>query len=196
MRRNVLLLIAVVLGGCVSASYTLIPAGVVPVGELQLQPTTAWNLAPRIATPLAREASQNWTLDGLSLNNLMVIPDVPNGEPLFMAPNKTMALPAFRADMLANELVELIESSVEKIFGEGGTEIESDNLRPHRFGTDMGILFDLRLSLSDGPRYRGTVGAFIANQHLYMVLFIGAEPYYFEKDREAAERIIRGARLT
>lgn len=195
MRKRCLLLLTVVVSACATVNYTLIPAGTVPVGSLRLQPATAWNLAPRNETPLAREASQNWTLDGLSLNSFMVIPDVPDGEPLFISPNPGMALPVFRADMLPNELVELIEASVEKLFGEGQTNIESDGLRPHRFGANMGILFDLRLALSEGPGYRGTVGAFIANHKLYMVLFIAADPYYFEKDRAQAERIIADAHL-
>lgn len=195
MSRHLLSVLTLVVSGCVATNYTLVPPGPVPVGSLQLQPATAWNLAPAVETPLARKASQNWTLDGLSLNNLLVIPDVADGEPLFLAPNENMALPVFRADMLPNELVELIETSVEKLFGEGQTVIESEHLRPHRFGERPGILFDLRLALAEGPGYRGTVGAFIASQKLYMVAYIAAEPYYFEKDRAVAEQVIKSAQL-
>ena len=196
MKRIVSLLVFGILStGCVTMNYTLIPTGTSDVGSLAVSPGLNWNLAPKIHTPVARRESQSWTQDGLNLNRLIVIPAVPDGEPIFKAPQKSSALPNFRAGMLPNELVELAESSIEKLFGEGESMVETDNLRPHRFGENLGVLFDLDASLTDSPDYRGVAGAFIANDLLYLMLYVAAEPYYYGKHLDEAMSIIETASL-
>lgn len=191
-----MLLMAVIAGlstGCVTTTYSLVPSGPSNVGGLNVSPGLSWNLAPKIHTPIARKESQSWTQDGLNLNRLIVIPAVPDGEPIFKAFQQSAALPPFRAGMLPNELVELTESSVEKLFGEGDSVVETDNLRPHRFGGEIGVLFDIRLTLAAGPDYKGLVGAFTADDALYLILYLAADPYYYEKYRSDAEWIIENA---
>ena len=58
-----------------------------------------------------------------------------------------------------------------------------------------GFRFDLAATLTEGPGYRGTAGAFIANRQLHMVLFVAADPHYFDRNRAAAEGVIASARL-
>ena len=197
MKRIISLLVFGILStGCVTMNYTLIPTGTSDVGSLAVSPGLNWNLAPKIHTPVARRESQSWTQDGLNLNRLIVIPAVPDGEPIFKAPQKSSALPNFRAGMLPNELVELAESSIEKLFGEGESMVETDNLRPHRFGEHIGVLFDLRMTLAAGPKYRGMVGSFTAADQLYMIIYLAADPHYFDKYVQEAEWIITNAHLT
>ena len=43
---------------------------------------------------------------------------------------------------------------------------------------------------TNGPAYRGMAGAFIADQQLNLVIVIAAEPYCYDKNRPAAEKII------
>jgi hypothetical protein len=97
--------------------------------------------------------------------------------------------------MLPNEIEELTESSIVKLFGEGDVAVETTNLRPHRFGDDNGILFDMKVTVSDGPDYRGVVGAFVVAERLYFILYIGAEPYYYDKHLDEALVIIKGAHV-
>lgn len=196
MRIRFLIPLFLLLSGCVSTQYTLVPAGPTTVGNLHLSPVSEWNAAPEMETPLARRSSQSWTVDGLNLNRLMVIADVADGESIFVPNHKGMALPLFKSNMLPNELVELTESSFEKLFEEGKSDVRASNLRPHRFGDRSGVMFNLDLTLADGPGYRGLVGAFTANNHLYLVAYIAAVPYYFEKDLESARRVIESARVT
>lgn len=194
MIRMVLIASWLLAGGCASAHYTLLPANTpVSVGSLSLQPPTAWNEAPKTSTPRARKESRSWTVDGLNLNRLMVIPDVEDGSPIFQNRNKAMALPVFRSDMLPNELVELTESSIEKLLGEGQSDVKAEHLRPHRFGGRAGVMFDLDITLADGPAYRGLAGAFISDSHLNLLVYIAAEPYYFDKDLDSAREIIENA---
>ena len=42
---------------------------------------------------------------------------------------------------------------------------------------------------------RGGVGAFVADEKLYLIVYLGAQPYYFDKHRDEALAVIRGARV-
>lgn len=184
---------AALLAACVS--ITLQKPGTVRVGALQVTAQDSWNVLPAAMTPFARKGAQVWTRDGVLLDRLMIIPSVPEGEPLFSEPDKAIALPRFKADMLPDEIAQFTESSLVKLLGEGGTVVKTANLRPARFGEQRGVMFDLRATLTEGPAYRGTAGAFIASGQLNMVLFIGADPHYYDRSRPAAEAVITSARL-
>ena len=56
-------------------------------------------------------------------------------------------------------------------------------------------MFDITATITDSPTQNGVVGAFIADDRLYMVVYMAAVPYYFEKHRDAAMAIIESARL-
>jgi len=192
--RMYCLLPFVALGGCVTG-YTLVAPGAVDLTGLRVTPGVAWNLAPANVSLSSRKTTQVWTQDGLLLDRLLIIPGVPDGETVFVNPRNDAALPVFRADMLPNEIEELTESSIVKLFGEGGVSVSTNNLRPHRFGDQRGILFNLDVVVSDGPDYKGLAGSFIAADSLYLMLYFGAEPYYYGKHLAEAERVITGARL-
>lgn len=179
--------------GC--ASYTAVGPGAESYNGLQVQTTRAWNLAPKQATPYARSDSEVLTQDGILLDRIMIIPGIADGKPLFEPASEDQAMPAFREDMLPNEIEELTESSLTKLFGENGAAVETANLRPHRYGVNDGVLFDLSVALSEGPEYRGVAGAFVASERLYLVCYLGAVPYYYEKHLQSALAIIKGVRV-
>jgi hypothetical protein len=192
--RSILILsFATLFSGCVA--YSLVEPGPTTVGDLRINASVAWNQAPTAMTPAARSGTKVWTRDGLLLDRIVIIPGVPDGEPIFKPAAKSQALPAFKADMLPNELEELTESSIVKLFGEGETAVTTINLRPHQFGENAGILFDVEAQISDGPDYRGIVGAFIYDAKLYIMIYVAAEPFYYDKHREEAEAIIKSARI-
>ncbi len=192
--QSLLLVSFGMLSACVTG-YTLVAPGTVDLAGLQVNTGASWNLAPRALNPEARKNAQVWTQDGLLLDRLIIIPGVPDGETVFLSSRDDAALPAFRADMLPNEIEELTESSIVKLFGEGGVSVSTSNLRPHRYGDDRGILFNLEVAVSDGPDYKGLAGSFIADDTLYLMLYFGAEPHYYDKHLADAERVITGARL-
>ena len=193
--RPVFLILALLsLSGCV-VSYALVAPGTVDLTGLRVDTGVAWNLAPHAVSPAARKDTQVWTRDGLLLDRLMIIPGVPAGETVVVSPRNDAALPVFRSGMLPNEIEELTESSIVKLFGEGGVAVSTRNLRPHRYGDNRGILFNLDVTVSDGPDYKGLAGAFIDSDTLYLMLFFGAEPHYYDKHIADAERVITSARL-
>jgi hypothetical protein len=177
-------------------TYTLVASGVNSIDTLYVDAGSGWNKAPTNAYSGDRKNSQRWTQDGLALNQLVFVPAVADGEALITSNQKDAALPLFRKDMLANELEELAKSTFVKRFGEGNAVVTTANLRPQRFGENSGIMFDVEATVTETPKYKGMAGAFIADEKLYFMYFLGATPYYYEKYREQAEVTIKSATLT
>ena len=196
MTKRILLLAAsfFMLSACVTG-YTLVEPGPHSIDKMTVNASSGWNLAPGYAGAGDRKNTQRWTQDGLLLNRLVFIPAIPDGEPLAIARTKDAALPVFRKDMLPNELEELLESTIVKFFGEGQAAVSTSNLRPHHFGERRGVMFDISAIVTESPMYKGVVGAFIANDELYIMWYIGADPYYYDKHLSDAEAIIRSATL-
>ena len=184
---------ALPVSACVA--YSAVKPGAVQVGALQLDPSVTWSSAPNVGSGYTNGQTQVWTQDGLLLNRLIIVPGVADGKPIFKQDKKSQALPVFESDMLAIEVEELVESSIVKLFGEGQVAVQTEKLRPNRFGTNRGFLFNMAVSVSDGPDYRGLAGAFIHEQQLYLLIYLGAEPYYYEKRLGEAEVIIKSARI-
>jgi hypothetical protein len=179
------------MASCVS--YTLVSPGSKTFGGLEVSTSQTWNRVPAQLSPASRKDARVWTQDGVLLDRLMIIPAVPEGETIFRSQSKSQALPAFRSDMNPKEIEELTESSITKLFGEGQVIAETSKLRPHRFGDHQGFLFNLHLAVNDGPDYGGIVGAFVVAGKLNLVVFLGAKPYYFDKHKDEALAVIRGA---
>ena len=177
-------------------TYTLVGTGVNAIDTLFVDAGSGWNKAPTNAYSGDRKNSQRWTQDGLALNQLVFVPAVADGEALITSQQKDAALPVFRKDMLPNEQEELATSTFVKRFGEGNAVVTTANLRPQRFGENSGIMFDVEATVTETPRYKGMAGAFIADDKLYFMYFLGATPYYYEKYREQAEATIKSATLT
>lgn len=185
----------VALVGCVP-TYTLVQSGAFAVGDLQLVTPVSLNQAPPMHAVTLRKDSALYTHDGRQLDQILVIPGVADGETLIVAPRGVdAALPKFRADMLPNEIEELAESTFVKLFGEGNVVVSTSGLRPHRFGEQPGFMFDIIATITDAPTQNGVVGGFIADDRLYMVVYLAAVPYYFEKHKDAAMAVIESARL-
>ena len=194
IRSGLVLVVVCVLSGCVT-SYALVAPGAVDLSGLQVTPGASWNLAPPAVMPASRKNTQVWTKDGLLLDRLVIIPGVPDGETIVVSRDDAAALPVFRADMLPNEIEELTESSIVKLFGEGSVSVSTRDLRPHRYGDHRGILFNLDVAVSDGPDYKGLAGSFIVDGTLYLMMYFGVETYYYDKHLVEAEAVISGARL-
>jgi hypothetical protein len=195
IKRTLSILLPVAaLTACV-APFSLVAPGMVAVENLNVQVGSGWNNAPSHQRRLSRADSVAWTKDGLLLDRLVIIPGVRDGEPLLKSREKTAALPVFRADMLPNELEELVESTIVKFFGEGQVVVSTENLRPHRFGDNRGVLFDLTATVTESPEYKGLVGAFIVDDQLYVLYFLGAMPYYYDRHIAEAEAVIKSATI-
>ena len=195
LARYLMILTLASLAGCVTG-YTLVQPGVQSFGSMRVTADDNWNLAPARFTPTARKQSRTWTQDGLLLDRVTIIPAVADGETMFVSRSQSAALPVFHADMLPNEIEELVESSIVKLYGEGESAVSTSNLRPQGFGEHGGFMFDIEAAITESPDYRGSVGAFIVDDKLYMVLFLAAVPYYFDKHAARADAIIKSATMS
>ena len=191
--RMTLISMLFALSGCASMSYTLVSPGPVMVGDLQINAADAWNRTPSFFATRSRARTEVWTQDGVLLDRIVIIPGVPDGEPIFRSNDPAAALPEFRADMLPNELEGLTESSIVKLMGEGNVSVSTSNLRPNRYGEYNGVLMDIDAALSDGPDYRGLAGAFVADDLLFIMIYVAAIPYYYDKHIAKAEAVIQNA---
>jgi hypothetical protein len=191
----VLAVLAATLAGCATMSYTLVPAGSQQVGNLEFNVSGAWNSVPVMMTPFSREDARVWTRNGVLLDRFFVIPAVKDGQAIFRQAKQSQALPLFHAGMLPNELMELMESSVVKLFGEGNAVVSTDNLRPYRFGDTPGVLFDFAATVAEGPNYKGVVGMINVDGELYVLMYMGADPYYFDRSLSDATAQIQSARV-
>ena len=195
MRTLLLVTCFFMLSGCVTG-YTLVEPGPRPIGDkLVVNADPGWNLAPAYVGGGGRKGNVTWTRDGVLLDRIEFVPAVADGEAIIRSNDKSAALPTFRKDMLPNEIEELVESTIVKYFGEGQAAVSTSNLRPHKFGEQRGFMFELQAVVTDSPMYNGVVGAFVASEELYLVWYIAAQPYYFDKHLSDAEAIIRSAKL-
>ena len=56
-------------------------------------------------------------------------------------------------------------------------------------------MFDLAVTVTESPDYRGMVGAFIVEKKLYMIMFVAATPHYYDKHIANVEALIKGAAI-
>jgi len=195
LARYVIILTLASLTGCATGN-TLVQPGVNSFGAMRVTADDNWTKVSSELTPSARKKSRTWTQDGLQNDRLIIIPSVEDGESLFVSGNKSAALPVFHADMSQNEIEELVRSSIVKLLDEGQSVVKTSNQRSQGFGEHGGIMFDIDTAVTDGADYRGSAGAFVADEKLYMVLFLAAEPDYFSKHAARADEIIKSATLS
>ncbi|MGW8367564.1 MAG: hypothetical protein ACWGPN_02655 [Gammaproteobacteria bacterium] len=196
--RNVQVLagLAILASGCATIEpYTLVSHGSRQIGDVEVSVAGVWNNVPDRYLTYARDDAEVWTRDGVLLDRFIVIPGVQDGQPLFRERDESGALPVFHPGMLPHELAELTESSLVKLLGEGTTIVTTDNLRPHRFGEDRGVMFDFTATTRDGPRYRGVVGTIAVAGRLYVLMYLAVDPYYFDKTLPDAIAQIETARV-
>jgi hypothetical protein len=184
------------LAGCVSNQFKAVVPGTVQVGDLTVEATDAsWNKAPQTMTWHLHKGSQLWTRDGLLLDYMVLIPGVSDGGTLFKSRSKSLVYPAYQAGMLPNEIVELTESSLAKLNGTD-VAVSSSHLRPFRLGAQPAVMFDLTLIGTDGPSRRGRAVAFVQDESLYLMLYVGTQLHYFDKHWDSALATMNTARLS
>jgi hypothetical protein len=154
-----------------------------------------WTKVPSELTPSARKQSRIWSQDGQQNDRLIIIPGVEDGESLFVSGDRSVALPVFRADMSQGEIEELVESSMVTLFDEDQPVISTTNPRPQGFGEHGGFMFDIEAAITGGTQYRGSAGAFVTDEKLYLVLFLAVAPNYFSKHAARADAVIKSATL-
>lgn len=169
-------------------------------GGRLVQPGTATASGIVIDTPIAWSRFEFpryeiWTIDGITLNRLYIIPAVKNGEHVFLerrvSKNRPDA-PAFRSGMRADEIRDIVLDALTET---GAVSIDSNGLRPARFGGVDGLRFEFEASTAAGLKYRGMVMAAARGDQLSLLVWMAPNEYYYDRDAASVSRILDSARF-
>jgi len=186
-RMFALLMAIAVLAGC--ADERLVQPGVASAnGGIVIDTSLAWS---RFVFP----RYEIWTIDGIPLNRLYIVPAVKSGEHVFLehrARADQADAPTFHAGMRAEEIRDIVLDALTET---GAVNIQSEGLRPARFGTVDGLRFEFRASTAAGLRYRGMVLAAARGDQLTFLLWMAPAEYYYDRDAGSVDRLLDSARF-
>ena len=171
----IILALSLTLSAC--TSFSLIHSGPQRVGDMQVSPVSQWNKAPFKLGP----KTEVWTRDGLNLNSLIFIYGIESGQPLFKVNNRELPMPAYRSDMLPNELAELVETSIRNMRG-GKPDVKSSGLRPVTIANQTAFRFNINYTDNGGLAKAGDVVALQKNDQIYIIIFDAAALHYRQKE--------------
>jgi len=175
---------AALVGAC--AQYTL-------VGTERRSVGGAFSVAPQIEWSAFEEGPLDvWTVDGTSLQSVRFATGLEDGASLFRPRGADSPMPAFRSDMTAIEVMELVVESLKRV---GAANVRAHELRPAAFGTLSGFRFDLTLASQEGLEYRGLATGAVGEGRLLLVLFLATREHYFERYRPPVERMLESIRV-
>lgn len=190
MKRTVLLLIITLLTAC--APYSLMDPGSNTAGPITFDTSIPWNRL-NLYKPGAK--AEMWTANGQVLDSIIIFKGIEDGEALFKSQSRQDPMPEFSSDMLPQEVLELVKSSMTKYYGENNIILTTGGLKPTRFLNSPGYTFDLKFTDQNGLKYSGKAVAATVDDRLLMMIYTGTQLYYYAKHEEEFEKIITSATL-
>jgi len=185
-----LLWLVLLLGLAACGEFQAVERGTRNVGGMTVTAQAPiWNEVPAAFAP---GGLPTWTVDGITLNSLSFISDIKDGQALVDA-EKTEKYPVFHADMLPNEIAELMQSTCAKLFG--ATITRTGELKPLEIAGQPGFELDFEFVTNDEVIRRAFIGGTVKNGKLQAVIYQAARMYYYAKDSAAARELIVSARL-
>ena len=189
LRPALLTLLLVLLTACASGGGRLVTAAAgVRVFDLQFDTSMDW---ARVRLPRV----ELWTIDGLPLNEFVVVSKVRPNEHVFLESRERKRRPDgpwYRPGMRPDELRDVILDALRQ---DGWTRVSSSNMRPARFGSVEGMRFDAQLTHQNGLLYRGTFAAAERNGRLTHFFWIAPAEHYYSRDVAAVNRMFDSARF-
>ncbi len=183
--RVALPVVIALLAGC--ADGRLVQPGVASAnGGIVIDTPIAWSR-------FAFDRYEIWTIDGVPLNRLYIVPAVRSGEHVFLERRVSANAPdapAFHAGMRAEEIRDIVLDALTET---GAVEIRSEGLRPARIGAIDGLRFEFRASTAAGLAYRGMVLAAARDDRLTFLLWMAPEEYYYSRDATSVAHILDSA---
>jgi hypothetical protein len=193
MIRRLSIATLLLLAGC-AQPYTLIAPSQVAVagGTMHVTPSAAWNKAP--TSPLAIRYEEDWTENGPTLDSLVFIGGLPDGQALAKQHRKADSqVPVFHATMTPLELTSMIESYYR--VREGSKLFQTDGIAPASLFGKPALRFDYSYVGGDDVRRRGRSVAAIVGGKLYLLSLEGAASHYFENAAPQFDSIVASASL-
>ncbi len=181
--RLLAFLAVIIFSGC--AHYSLIePKTYVIADVYSIEPQIAWSSS-------VRGKSENWTVDGPSLQTILFVKGLEDGESVF-PPKGEKEPPKFKSYMKANEVMEFILDSWRY---SGVVQVKATNLRPIQFGKAPGYRFEYTYVSKNGLEMEGLAIGAVLHEQLYLIMYEGTRQYYFQKHKLDVEKIIESVNL-
>ena len=144
-------------------------------------------------TTLSR--AEVWTIDGLPLNEFVVVSKVKPNEHVFLAARERKRRPDgpwFREGMRPDEIRDVLLDGLRQ---DGWTHVAASHLRPARFGDVDGLRFDLECTHANGLVYRGTYAAAVHEGRLTHWFWLAPAEHYYGRDVAAVNAMFDCARF-
>jgi hypothetical protein len=178
-----------IISACASPGGALLKAGTSnKVFDMQLDSDMNW-------ARVKGSRQELWTVDGASLNSLSIFSNVKPNEHVFMLARERKSRPDgpwYRVGMRPDELRDVI---LDALRGQGWINLTSENLRPHKFGADEGIRFDITHTNSDGLIYKATVAAVERNKKLTVLYWKAPQEHYYARDVASVNKMLDSMRF-
>lgn len=185
MKNLMLIIVVALLAAC--SVHSIVKDQPQTIKSITVTPTLIWNKVP---SNLSVGGVPTWTADGISLNSLSFFSDIKDGKTLIRATKKEQ-YPIFKADMLATELVELIESTLAKAYA--AKVLSSGNLKPLTIGNDDGFEYTFDFVAGDELPRRGYIVGAVKNEKLHIIFYQAARLHYYDSRVEDVRNIVKTA---
>ena len=176
------------LAGCAGGGRLVKASEGVRVFDLQFDTNMDW-----ARTRLSR--IELWTIDGLQLNEFVVISKVKPGEHVLLGARERKKHPDgpwFREGMRPDEIRDVLLDGLRQ---DGWSQVSASHLRPARFGSVDGLRFDVQLTHANGLLYRGSYAAAVHGGRLTHWFWLAPAEHYYGRDVEAVNRMFDSARF-
>lgn len=181
MNRSIGAVLAILLATAPALAYKLVARGrpvMVAKSALTVVPAIDWNRADKRP---GRHA-ENWTLDGLPLNELTFYGGIAPGQALFREiDRREKPLPRFARSMLAPDIVRLFESSHR--LAASSPLFTVDAVMPAMFAGRPGFRFTYSfVQQGDDVRRTGEATGAVIGGRLYLISFEAPTIHYFARN--------------
>ncbi|KUR70079.1 hypothetical protein AQZ52_14510 [Novosphingobium fuchskuhlense] len=190
MRVRLALVGAMVLAAATPAlAWKLVKVGdqiIVGKSSMVITAPTQWNRV----TYGPIKGSEEWTLDGLTLNELYVAGDIASGKPLLYEFNKKdNPLPKFADTMQLTDLPDLVERTWR--VARNAVVFKTTAVEPAKLGGNDAVRIRYEY-VRDGSNliYKGIATAAVVHGQLQLVLFEAPALFYFDRDSAKAVAVM------
>ena len=184
MKKGLLILAVLFLTAC-NEQYVLVKPNEVNIKGLDVSPVGTWNQAQNVSV----DGVTAWTVDGPSLNELLFFPPIKNGKPMVDEDE----YPSYDTTMLPNEVMEFVEISVSKTYS--ATISERGHLKPVTTKAAPAFQFSFDFVAEDDLTRSMLVTAIQRDEQLFLIMFSGAKLYYFDKELDNVETMMKNVEL-
>ena len=188
MKKISLLAIVVLLHGCVQ--FSLIESKPNSIGNITVKPDRLWNKAPKQYAIFP--GVPTWTIDGIPLNSLSFFSDIRDGKPIFTT-RKKGEFPVFRMNMLPNEVIELVETTISKALN--ARIYDHGELNPVVIDGRNGFEYSFEFSTEYSPVSKAYLVAVIFDNQLQMILFMATKLHYYDNYINEVRELVLNASI-